>query len=96
MRCDTVFEGKQVLAIVLTDQYITGHLSHSISDITSAITHGYGKKNIPRDFLVDGSTTGVIKRGDAGNSRKRKCAVIYLSKLDPDVVNEVKYHDYCV
>ena len=88
MRCDTMFEGQQVLAIVLTDQHITGHLSHSISDITSAVTNGYGKKNIPRDFLMDRSMTAIIKRGD--NSRKRKCAVIYLSKLDPDVVNDVK------
>ena len=74
MRCDTRFDGQQVVAIVLCDELIMGHLTHTVSDVTNAISHGYGKKNVPRDFLVEGSKTAIIKRGE--NSRKRKCVII--------------------
>ena len=87
MRCDTTFEGKPVLAIVLSDQHIAGHLSHPIRDITRAVTLGYGEKNVPRDFLIDEGGTGFIKR-------KRKCVVIYLSKLHPNIVENVKEGEF--
>lgn len=88
MRSDLNVGGKNVLAVVLTEPCIKDTLTHSIEDIGKVISSGYGEKNIPKDFLMVGCKSALIKRGHS--ARKQKCCVLYMTKIDPELVKKIK------
>ena len=88
MQSDLNVGGKNVLAVVLTEPCVKDALTHSVEEIGKAIVNGYGENNVAKDFLMEGCQTAVIKRGHS--SRKRKCCVLYMSRIGPELVKEIK------
>ena len=80
MRTDVKVYGQPVLDVVLSD--VPPHqLQHTVSSIRRSIqSGGYGQVNIVKDFLKEGETSATVTTGK--NSRRRKCEIIFLNKLD--------------
>ena len=87
MHTDVDVAGMEVLTVVLTD--VTSSLRFRVPDIRTAIQKGeMGHTQMTKDFLETGSKEMVVHRD--GNSKRRKCNTIILSKLDADIVTRVK------
>ena len=80
-----------MIAVFLTEPCTKDALTHSIEDTGKAISSGY-EKNIPKDFLMEGCTSTLIRRGHS--VRKRKRCVLYMTKIDPELVKEIKKGEY--
>ena len=82
MRTDVKVGGNTVLAVVLGD--IAKVLTHPITTIRRAITaEKLGEVFIVKDFLNTGEISTNVVRNQ--NNKRRKCNVIYLSKVDDDL-----------
>ena len=79
-----------VLAVVLED--VASFLSHTCTEVKECVvaTDSGIYKNVARDFLVRGASTTTISRGALKTSYKRKCCVIKLSCLPPDLQAQLK------
>ena len=77
--------GKQALAIVLTD---IAHLTFTIPEIRRAISAGgYGQTNVSKDFLKQGETDKVVKRGE--KSSRRRCEAIFINAIDNNISDQL-------
>lgn len=87
MRTDVSVGGQQVVTVVLGD--VVSSLRHPIHNVRMAIEKGkYGQKQVTKDFLIPGDN-GVAVTRDI-NSRRRKCDIIILSKIDPRYGDHLK------
>ena len=93
MRADLIVASRPVVSIVLSD--VLPSLSHTLPTIRRAITGGkYGLKNVSKDFLVPGSTNTLnISRNI--NSKRRKCEVIFLDTLEPQLGDQIRAGKFC-
>lgn len=91
MRTDVCVGGKAALAVVLSD---VAFLTYPISVIRKAVTAGkYGLTAVSKDFLQPGEESVTVKRGD--KSRRRRCTVIFLDKIDKDDCNKLQQRKWC-
>ena len=87
MRADLIVASRPVLSIVLSD--VAASLTHTLPSIRAAVVSGrFGLKNVSKDFLSPGSLDTTISRNV--NSRRRKCDVIFLDRLDPHLSNQIR------
>ena len=91
MRSDLRVASRPVLSVVLSD--IASSLQHTLAEIRDALTLGkLGLKNVSKDFLVPGCLDTTITRNI--NSKRRKCDVIFLDVLDPELTQQIHASEY--
>ena len=101
MHTDVCVGGQPVLAVVLGDVVMS--LRYSPHQIRLAIEkEKCGQKQVTKDFLMSGKEGTTVKRDV--NSKRRKCDIIYQSKIDPGYLQQLisgiyyveKIHTLCV
>lgn len=86
MRTNTSVGGEEVLAVVLTD--VSGQLTHPPYTIKQMIVREEWGGTETKDFLAPDAVSSTIIRGS--NSRRRKCTVVVLAKLDDDLQKNIR------
>ena len=87
MRTDVQVGGSPVLAVVLED--VAASLRYPLARVRTAIElWKVGQTRVTKDFLAHGESS--IKARRDGNSRRRKCVAILLSRQEAQCCQQLK------